>query len=200
MPYEYRKLSPEERKAILEERKEKGYPFHAPPHPFREEGTYFITAANYEHQKILRTPDRLTEFESLLLQNFQNVGAEIVAWVILPNHYHILLAIEKFEIISAVLQELHGSTSFRWNKEDGLTRKRKVWYRFSDRMIRNENHLQRAFNYIHYNPVKHGFVDDVYNWRWSSLLLYEDEKGKDWLRENWQRHKPSAEYGKGWDD
>lgn len=103
MPYEYRKLSPAERKAILKERKEKGYPLHAPPHPFREEGTYFITAAVYEHQHILRTPERLTEFETLLLQNFQSVGAVIIAWVILANHYHILLTIEKFEIVSEYL-------------------------------------------------------------------------------------------------
>ncbi len=200
MPYDYRKLTPAERKKILDERRKQGYPLHAPPHPFREEGTYLITAANYEHKHILQTPERRTLFESLLLESFQDVGAVITAWVILPNHYHILLSVEIFEIISDVLQYLHGSTAYRWNKEDGLTGQRKIWYRFSDRAIRNESHLQRAFNYLHYNPVKHGYVDDVYDWRWSSLFLYEDEKGKDWLRENWQNYKPSANFGKGWDD
>lgn len=200
MPYEYRKLSLLERKEILEERKKQGYPLHAPPHPFREEGTYLITAATYEHQHILLTPERRTEFEGLLLESFQDVGAVIIAWVILPNHYHVLLSVETLEIISDVLQYIHGSTSYRWNNEDGLTGQRKVWYRFSDRAIRNESHLQRAFNYLHYNPVKHGYVDDVYNWRWSSLFLYEDEKGKGWLRENWKKHKPSDQFGKGWDD
>ncbi|MBT3338681.1 MAG: hypothetical protein HN855_15165 [Anaerolineae bacterium] len=67
-------------------------------------------------------------------------------------------------------------------------------------MIRNEKHLIRALNYIHYNPVKHEPVDDVYAWRWSSLFLYEGEKGTSWLKENWQKHKPSSGFGKGWDD
>ncbi len=200
MPYEYRKLSPAQRKEILEERKIQGYPLHAPPHPFREEGTFLITAANYEHEPALQTPERRTEFETLLLTSFQDVGAKIIAWVILPNHYHLLVTIEAFEIISDLLQYIHGSTSYRWNQEDSLTGERKVWYRFSDRMVRNETHLHRAVNYIHYNPVKHGLVDDVYNWQWSSLFLYEDEKGQEWLRENWKEYKPSSQFGKGWDD
>ena len=200
MPYEYRKLSSSERKEILEERKKQGYPLHAPPHPFREEGTYLITAANYEHQHILANPKRRTAFERLLLKSFQKKDTEIIAWVILTNHYHLLLNVEGFEIISNLLQHVHGSTSYQWNQEDGLTGKRKVWYRFSDRAIRNEKHLQRSLNYIHYNPVKHGLVEDVYAWKWSSLFLYEDEKSKNWLQENWRKYKPSTHFGKGWDD
>ncbi len=200
MPYEYRKLSLQERKKFLKERKERGYPLHSPPHPFRHEGTYFITAANYEHQHILQDTERRANFEMMLLQSFLEIGSEIIAWVILTNHYHLLLSVEKFQIISDILRYLHGSTSYQWNKEDGLTGRRKVWDRFSDRLIRNDTHLQRALNYIHYNPVKHNLVDDVYAWRWSSLFLYEDEKGTSWLRENWKKYKPSASFGKGWDD
>lgn len=200
MPYEYRKLSPEERKKVLEERKKQGYPLHAPPHPFRHEGTYLITAANYEHKHLLNGAKRRTDFELLLLQSFLETGVDVVAWVILTNHYHLLLTVKKFATISNVLGYVHGSTSRQWNIEDGRTGKRKVWYRFSDRLIRNEKHFQRTFNYVHHNPVKHGLVEDVYAWRWSSLFLYEDEKGQDWLRENWKNYKPSSQFGKGWDD
>lgn len=70
MPYEYRKLSLLERKEILEERKKRGYPLHSPPHPFRDEGTYLITAANYEHQHIMENPERRTNFEALWLKSF----------------------------------------------------------------------------------------------------------------------------------
>ena len=49
MPYEYRKLSPQEREEIVRYRNEKGYPLHAPPHPFCDAGAYLISAANFEH-------------------------------------------------------------------------------------------------------------------------------------------------------
>jgi len=84
--------------------------------------------------------------------------------------------------------------------EDNLTGKRRVWYKFVDTYIRIEAHCQVAFNYIHYNPVKHGHVLDPYEWPWSSLSLYDEDKGRDWLRDQWKTYKPSDDFGKGWDD
>jgi len=117
----------------------------------------------------------------------------------LPNHYHILANVASLDSVSSVIQALHGFTSHQWNQQDGLTGKRKVWYRFSDRLMRNETHLNQTLNYIHYNPVKHGFVEDVYEWPWSSLYMYVDEMGKEWLKVSWKKYKPPDDHGKDWD-
>jgi putative transposase len=66
-------------------------------------------------------------------------------------------------------------------------------------MMRNEYHLNQTLNYIHYNPVKHGYIKDIYEWPWSSLYMYEHEKGREWLKENWEKYKPAADFGKDWD-
>ena len=200
MPYEYRKLTPEERQEIVLYRVAQKYPLHAPPHPFRFEGAYLLTAVNYEHKPIMHSPRRRTEFETRLLAAMKEIAKEVIAWVVLANHYHVLVNIESLDDVSAVLKSLHGTTSHEWNKEDGLTGKRRVWYKFFDTYIRNDSHLHTAFNYIHYNPVKHGYVTDAYEWDWSSLPLYYSHNGGEWLRENWRKHKPSADFGKGWDD
>jgi putative transposase len=200
MPYEYRILSPEEREALVKYRATRGYPFHAPPHPFREAGVYLISAANFEHKAVMKPPDRRTEFEVLLLNTLKEIADEIVAWVILPNHYHFLAAVQSLDHISAGLKHLHGSTSRSWNLEDNLTGKRRVWYKFADTYIRNDQHLHAAFNYIHYNPVKHGYTIDQFEWPWSSLSSYCDDKGKDWLRDHWRAYTPSDDFGRGWDD
>jgi len=200
MPYEYRKLSLEEREGVVRYRREHGYPLHAPPHPFRESGYYLITAANFEHQPIMSAPPRRTEFETSLLEEIKGIQAEAIAWVVLPNHYHLLVDTDSLDSISAVLKHLHGATSRKWNIEDGLTEKRRVWYKFYDRKIRNEQQLHQAFNYIHYNPLKHGYTDDVYTWYWSSCKLYEESNGRDWLREQWKSNTPPDEFGQGWDE
>lgn len=200
MPYEYRKLSPQEREEVVNYRRERGYPLHAPPHPFRDAGAYLISAANYEHKPVMKLSQRRTEFETRLLNVLKAIADEIIAWVVLPNHYHVLLYVQSLNHVSAALQHLHGTTSREWNIEDGLTGKRRVWYKFFDTMIRNAAHLHTAFNYIHYNPVKHGYVTDPYDWHWSSLLLYHDDMGRDWLRTHWKAYTPSPDFGKGWDD
>ena len=199
MPYEYRKLSPHEREKIVEERRQRGFPLHQPPHPFREAGCYLITAANFEHANIMDMPERRSEFQDMLLKGFQEMRAEIIGWVILLNYYHILINVESLDLVSNLLKQIHGSTSHEWNQQDGLTGKRKVWYRYADRMMRNEIHLNQTLNYIHYNPVKHGLVQDVYDWPWSSLFWYEDDKGRDWLRAQWEKYKPPVDFGKDWD-
>ncbi len=126
MPYEYRQMTPEERAAIVEERRLRGYPLHAPPHPYREGGWYCITAVNYEHVHILEPAARRTAFEDQLLTEVDTIQAEIGGWVVLTNHYHFLVNVRSLDHLSAVLKHLHGSTSRVWDLEDGLTGRRKV--------------------------------------------------------------------------
>jgi putative transposase len=197
MPYEYRKLSQIDRQEVLRKRKMLGYPLHAPPHPYRWEGYYLLSAANYEHASIMEAPERRTEFENLLLTAFKECKAEVIGWVILPNHYHILVDVETLDLVSTVLKQVHGGTGRRWNSDDGLTHQRRVWYKFSDRLIRNEAHFYKTLNYIHYNPVKHGYTSDAYQWPWSSLHIFYEEYGRDWLREKWKAYPPT-DFGKGW--
>lgn len=86
MPYEYRKMTQAEREEVLRQRRENGYPLHSPPHPFRDAGYYFISAANFEHAHIMQSAERRTEFEGRLVLALQKINADLAGWVILPNH------------------------------------------------------------------------------------------------------------------
>ena len=200
MPYDYRQITPEQRAELVRQRKERGYPLHAPPHPFRFPGYYLITAVNYEHAHIMADPARRTTFEARLLEEMNAVGAESAGWVVLPNHYHILLGVQTFDIIPKVIKRLHNGSSYEWNRTDGLAGQRRVWYKYYDRMIRNQEHYFQTLNYIHLNPHKHGYVQDPNEWPWSSLSMYYEERGRQWLREKWTEYTPPRGFGDGWDD
>jgi putative transposase len=198
MPYLYRQLTPEERKQVVRERQERGYPLHAPPHPSRGPGRYLITAANFEHRYLMDMPGRRTDFEARLLEQLHAQEAQVFAWVVLANHYHVLLQVTHLDNVSSALKRLHGATATEWNQADAETG-RQVWYHFNDRKIRNDQHFYRALNYVHYNPVKHGYVPVVYDWPWSSVHNYLDDRGREWLRKTWQAYRPER-MGQGWDD
>jgi putative transposase len=87
--------------------------------------------------RVMISSDRQTEFETLLLNSLQEIADDLIAWVILPNHYHFLASVQSLDHISAALKHLHGTTSRAWNLEDNLTGKRRVWYKFADTYIRN---------------------------------------------------------------
>jgi putative transposase len=91
-----------------------------------------------------------------------------------------------------------GITSRQWNLED-KSAKRKIWYKFSDRAIRCDRHYYTTLNYIHYNPVKHGYVRSPYDWTESSVGWYLETCGRQWLRDSWVEY-PVLDYGRGWDN
>ena len=131
-------------------------------------------------------------FEQFILR-----GMIVYAWVVLTNHYHFLVQITEFDALHEIFRLVHGRSSFEWNNEEN-TRGRKVWFRYSDRLIRSQRHYNTTLNYIHYNPVKHGLVTGPYDWQWSSIHWYLAAYGREWLRDLW-RHFPVREYGQKWD-
>jgi len=51
-----------------------------------------------------------------------------------------------------------------------------IWQRrFWEHQIRDEKDLQRHVDYIHYNPVKHGLVQRIEDWSWSTYHKYVRE-------------------------
>ena len=64
--------------------------------------------------------------------------------------------------------------------------------------MRSERHYFTTLNYIHNNPVKHGYVDKWGDWPCSSYHWYLENKGRDWLLELWHEF-PVLNYGDQWD-
>jgi len=196
--YAYRQMPPALRQEVLAERKLLRLPWHAPAHFGEGPSTYLITAACWEHQNILATPDRRTEWENKLIAVFDSMpGSSLLAWVVMPNHYHALARVE-LHALRVRLGRLHNGTATQWNRED-RTPGRKVWFRFTDRAIRSERHRFAALNYIHGNPVKHKLAARSTNWPWSSLREYEKAHGIAQLRRWWSDY-PVDQMGEGWDD
>ena len=122
---------------------------------------------------------------------------EIRAWVILPNHYHLLTYIKDSNKLGNFFRLVHGSTARQWNLEEQISG-RKVWYRYTDRAIRSQRHYYTTLNYLHYNPVKHNCVNSPYLWENSSVHWYLKHYGRQWLRDLWFEY-PLLDYGKQWD-
>lgn len=118
--------------------------------------------------------------------------------MVLPNHYHLLVGAAEPAALGGAIRLVHGRLSRQWNLEDG-TPGGKVWFRYTDRAIRSERHYCVALNYVHYDPVKHGYARSPYDWGASSVHRYVEELGREGLRDLWTRY-PVLDFGRGWDD
>jgi REP-associated tyrosine transposase len=192
-------MTSEERAVAMARRLQLQRPWHSPPR-FDCEGhrDYHLSAACYEHRPhIGNSLDRMHQFSDALLVLAACAGVTIHAWCVLPNHYHLLVGLDDLRGFVAELGRLHGRSSYQWNGEDG-TRGWQVFCSVSDRAIRSESHFWATVNYVHHNPVKHGYATDWHEWAWSSAAEYLARVGREEATRVWERY-PILEYGAGWD-
>lgn len=195
--YRYRTLTPGQKAEVRRHRQLRGYPTHEPPHLHQADGWFLITAATYEHKpRFCTEADRAWLLQELMTE-LQTAGIPFGGWVVLPNHYHLLVQCKPLSTISQPLRRVHARTARELNRREGLTG-RQIWYRFNDRQMRSERHYYTTLNYIHYNPTKHGYAQKPLCWACSSVHWYLEAFGIEWLRDLWRTY-PVRDYGKGWD-
>jgi putative transposase len=199
MAYLWRKLTPEQCASLLAWRKQRSFPWHGPPHAADAAGTYHLTAACLCHARhIGHSPERMAEFCVALLSAIGPSTTGIHAWCVLPNHYHLLASVPDLRAAVRALGKLHGRASFRWNKEEEA-RGRQVWHAASDRLMRSESHFWATMNYIHHNPVRHGYVARWQDWPCSSAHEFLASLSRAEVERIWREY-PLEDYGKGWDE
>ncbi|HXD32196.1 MAG TPA: transposase [Pyrinomonadaceae bacterium] len=198
--YDYRKMSPEQRRETVNYRRLNEHPLHSPPHwNFIGNRQFIISAACYEHaHNIGVSHQRMTDFEHDLLEACEKFAGNIYAWCVCPNHYHVLLRTDNIEGVRSELGLLHGRSSYKWNGEDNK-RGRKVWFNCFDRTIKSHRHFWATMNYVHNNPVHHGYVDQWQDWLWSSAASFLEKVGRERAQQIWKEF-PVLDYGKKWDE
>jgi putative transposase len=197
--YDWRNMTAPQRQEVVAFRKQMRCPPHSPPHFGGALALYHVSAANYEHRPIIgRTPERMKEWSELILGHLEQSTGDVLAWCVLPNHYHLLVKSPDIRSVCRALGKLHGRTSFRWNAEEGC-RGRQCWCKCADRAMRSERHQRATVNYIHHNPVHHGYVERWQDWPFSSAGAWLECLGYKKASELWREY-PILDYGKGWDD
>lgn len=197
--YLWRKLTPSQREDMLTWRKAHKHPWHSPKHhPNFGRLHFLITATCFEHRRYIGvSPERLDAFSRDLLAVFAAHASQTVAWCVLPNHYHALVEAPDVLGLLAELGKLHGRTSYTWNGEDNA-RGRKVFFRAVERAMRSERHFWATLNYVHHNPVHHGYVERWTDWRWSSAAEFLAQIDPEEAKRIWREY-PLGDYGKDWD-
>jgi REP element-mobilizing transposase RayT len=101
------------------------------------------------------------------LWHFDAERYRLIAWVIMPNHVHVLVEQIEGHLLADCVHAWKSFTAKEANKHLGRTGP--FWApEYFDRFIRDEAHFNTAVQYIHENPVKAGLIARADKWRWSS--------------------------------
>ena len=142
--------------------------------------SYFFTVNCAERHNNRILENNIDSLRQVFRQVKQKHPFKIDAIVILPEHIHCIWT----------LPEDYADYSLRWNLiKSGFSRlitggerrsesrikrgERGIWQRrYWEHMIRDEKDFERHVDYIHWNPVKHGWVKNVIDWPYSSFHAY----------------------------
>ena len=144
---------------------------------------HFITCSCYARRPLLGTARRRDRFLRVLEEVRQRYQFVVVGYVVMPEHFHLLMSEPETGTPSTVMQVLkqrfghqvlkqlrkrRGSSQPRlWEEEPH------VWQRrFYDFNVWSKKKRIEKLRYIHRNPVKRGLVLEPEQWRWSSYRWY----------------------------
>ncbi|HEV7346947.1 REP-associated tyrosine transposase [Telluribacter sp.] len=166
----------------------------------KEGGVYFVTMT------VVGWIDLFTrkEYRDIFLESVRycqkEKGLVVYAWCIMSNHIHLILRAEE-ENLSDVIRDLKKFTSKKFfaaieaNPEESRRNWMLAIFRKSGEFNNNnvnfqvwQQHnqpielyspavLEQKLNYIHENPVKAGWVENSWEYLYSSARDYADQKG-----------------------
>lgn len=139
-----------------------------------------VFTRSIEKRKVFKDKEDFHFFISALKAVKKENPFQIYYYCLMQTHFHMAVGVDKLEDFSFAMQKL------KWKYTRYFNKKHKRWgplwrERFKSMLIEDERYLCACGQYIHYNPVKSGMVDDEKCWPYSSTRHYQGQAGDDMI-------------------
>ena len=162
---------------------------------------HFVTCSCYKRQPLLGSGRSRDVFLRIFEQVRRKYRFEVVGYVVMPEHFHVLIGEPEIGTPSTVMQVLKQRVGRRllpnrrknrnqlglWREDEkqknGKRKKRHCFQpRFYDFNVYTRKKMIEKLRYMHRNPVKRGLVPSPELWAWSSFRAYYfGEKSVVWI-------------------
>jgi putative transposase len=145
-------------------------------------GSFFFTLVTEKRRPIMASAESVEVLRSAFRNVRQSRPFEVDAMVVMPDHLHCIWTLPPGDADYATRWRLiktwftkHSAPAIRGvrNASRQARGEQAIWqHRYWEHRIRDETDFERHVEYIHYNPVKHGFVSTPMDWPYSSIHKY----------------------------
>ena len=152
--------------------------------------TYFFTV-NLQNRKSNLLIKRIDALKFAFRKVQQNHPFYIDAIVIMPDHWHMIMTLPEDDMAYPTRLSLIKSTFSRQIESYEIIsqsrknkRERGIWQRrYWEHIIQDAKDYEHHVNYIHFNPVKHGYVLNPSDWKYSSIhrFIHNGILTKSWV-------------------
>ncbi|MHC1740368.1 MAG: transposase [Anaerolineaceae bacterium] len=150
-------------------------------------GIYFFTVVTYKHLPILMTDTARRLLHQAWMDTQRRFPFETIAICLLPDHVHFIWQLPEGDANYSIRwREIKRRFTRGYLREIGPGEPRNgshqkhheaaIWQRrFWEHTILDEEDFENHLDYIHYNPIKHGYVTRSADWEWSSFRRYVND-------------------------
>jgi putative transposase len=118
-------------------------------------------------QEVFHKEGEYKVFLELLQKARESYPVKLLAYCLMPNHFHLLMQPEKGEELSRWMQWLMTSHVRRYHQHYGTSGH--IWQgRYKSFIVQKDDHLLTVVKYIEGNPVRARLCDSAKSWLWSS--------------------------------
>jgi putative transposase len=149
---------------------------NADPHAIRADSrTFFVTSKTHGGLPLLQSQRMAALFVDVLRSYHQKGAFTVHDFVVMPDHFHLLLSVEHRLSVEKAVQFVKGNFSFRAKRELGVGHE--LWQRgFSEVRVLDREAFLAHRRYIGENPVKRGLAETPEEFPYSSFYLRKMKK------------------------
>ncbi len=138
-------------------------------------GYYHIFNRGCDREPIFRSNENYVFLLQRVKKYFEPNIVTVIAYCLMPNHYHFLLRQEGEKPVGDLIQLVFNSYSKAFNKM--YNRKGTLFEgKYKSIRVDEENYLIHLCRYIHRNPLEAGLVSDLKDWAFSNYLEWIDKR------------------------
>jgi putative transposase len=152
---------------------------------------YHVLNRGNGQARVFHKPGDYEAFVALFERGCERLPMRILAYCLMPNHFHLVLWPRKTGDLGRFMQWLLTAHVRRYHRHYHTSGH--VWQgRFKAFPIEQDEHLLTVLRYVERNPLRAGLVKAAEEWKWSSLGLFTPEPQVEWL------HAGPAPRGRDW--
>ncbi|MDP8213310.1 MAG: transposase [Candidatus Zapsychrus exili] len=145
---------------------------------YYESSIYHVISRGNNRQKIFKDKRYKEYFLDILRRYKERYSFKIYGYVLMDNHFHIVIETIQKHNISKIMQGILLSYSVKYRKENEYVGY--VWQgRFKSKIIESKEYILECLEYIHNNPVKASIVEYPEQYHFSSARFYGDLSEED---------------------
>lgn len=145
-----------------------------------EGALYHLMSRGNDGQDIYLNDADRNLFLETISEMSERFEVDIFAYVLMPNHYHLLVKTLQANLKKAM--QWFGTTYTRRFNNRNFKKGHLFQGRYKSILVQNDAYAVRLSCYIHRNPLKSGIVRRLIDYKWSSYPVYAyGKKGPAWL-------------------